>query len=272
MWSLSHWLVLSHTTTSPVWSIAAFTQRVITAGPDRWPHRSLENSPSDARRELINCWNHNLGIWLKEPFYSVRKHGSSPALWEGIIIRKSLKGVLTDGLSYTCRSWNTGFRFFALVSLSHSREFPGLFVFFPTTQKFEQVSAKFARRAFQICKIPQQFHIKTPTLAENVQRNVTTSSPQIWELPQEVDIRGQGEWKWKHERETVRKNMVILKRNQEKFQMGNRGPIWNRVAVTLRQDRVEQCGQEKEKGMHKGKRCGADADRCRMQDVCQQRK
>lgn len=135
MWSLSHWLVLSHTTTSPVWSIAAFTQRVITAGPDRWPHRSLENSSSDARQELINCWNHNLGIWLKEPFYSVRKHGSSPALWEGIIIRKSLKGVLTDGLSYTCRSWNTGFEFFALVSLSHSREFPGLFVFFPTTQK-----------------------------------------------------------------------------------------------------------------------------------------
>lgn len=229
MWSLSHWLVLSHTTTSPVWSIAAFTQRVITARPDRWPHRSLENSPSDARRELINCWNHNLGIWLKEPFYSIRKHGSSPALWEGIIIRKSLKGVLTDGLSHTCRSWNT-------------------------------------------MKIPQQFHIKTSTHAENVPQNVTTSSPQTWELPQEADIRGQGEWKWKNERETVRKNMVILKRNQEKFQMGNRGPIWHRVAVTLRQDRVEHCAQEKEKGMHKGKRCGADADRCRMQDVCQQRK
>lgn len=51
--------------------------------------------------------------------------------------------------------------------------------FSPQRKKFEQVSAKFARRAFQICKIPQQFHIKTPTLAENVQRNVTMSSPQI---------------------------------------------------------------------------------------------
>lgn len=214
MWSLSHWLVLSHTTTSPVWSIASFTQ---TATPDRWPHRSLENSPSDAHRELINCWNHNLGIWLKEPLYSIRKHGSAPALCKGIIIRKSLKGVLTDRLSHTCRSWNTELYFNALVSLSHSREFPGLFVFFPPTQKFEQVSTKFAKRAFQICKIPQQFYIKTPTHAENVQQNVTMSSPQIWELPQEVDIRGQGEWKWKYEMETVRKNMVILKRNQEKF-------------------------------------------------------
>lgn len=145
MWSLSHWLVLSHTTTSPVWSIAAFTQRVITAMPDRWPHRSLENSSSDARRELINCWNHNLGIWLKEPLYSIRKHGSSPALCEG---------MLTDGLSHTCRSWNTELYFFALVSLSHSREFPGLFVFFPPTQKFEQVSAK---KHFKSAKYPSSF-------------------------------------------------------------------------------------------------------------------
>lgn len=142
----------------------------------------------------------------------------------------------------------------ALVSLSHSREFPGLFVFPPPpqTQKFEQSSAKFAKRAFQICKIPQQFRIKTPTHAEKVQWNVTTSSPQKWEPPQEVDIRGRGEWKWRFERQTVRKIMVILKRNQEKFQMGNRGPIWNRVAVTLRQDGAEHCAQEKRKACTKG--------------------
>lgn len=134
------------------------------------------------------------------------------------------------------------------------------YLYFSPNAKIQKVSAKFAKQAFQIWKIPQQFHIKTPAHAENVQRNVTTSSPQIWELPQEVDIRGQGEWKWKYERETVRKNMVILKRNQEKFQMGNRGPISHRVAVTLREDRVEHCAQEKEKGMHEGKWCGADAD------------
>lgn len=75
--------------------------------------------------------------------------------------------------------------------------------------------------------------------------------------PREVDIRGQGEWKWRFggysEGERLIKNMVIVRRNQDKFQMRNRGPIWNRVAVTLRQDRAGHCAQEKEKSMHRGK-------------------
>lgn len=58
----SHWLELSHTNTSPVWSISALTRRVITANPDGWPHRSLEQSPKDGQWQLINCRNHNLGI------------------------------------------------------------------------------------------------------------------------------------------------------------------------------------------------------------------
>lgn len=47
--------------------------------------------------------------------------------------------------------------------------------------------------------------------------------------------------------------MANAKRNQEKFQIGNRGPIWSRVVGTLGQDRVGHCEQEKGKGMHKGK-------------------
>lgn len=47
--------------------------------------------------------------------------------------------------------------------------------------------------------------------------------------------------------------MVNAKRNQENFQIGNRGPIWSRVVGTLGQDRVGHCEQEKGKGMHKGK-------------------
>lgn len=58
---LFHWLVSSHTTTSPVWSISALTKRVITARPDVWPHSS-----SDAQWGSINCWNRGLGALMKE--------------------------------------------------------------------------------------------------------------------------------------------------------------------------------------------------------------
>lgn len=73
---LFHWLVLGRTTTSPVWSIYALTQRAITARPDVWPHSSPENSPSDAWWVLINCWNHKLGAQWKKPSSSSRMQGS----------------------------------------------------------------------------------------------------------------------------------------------------------------------------------------------------
>lgn len=86
----------------------------------------------------------------------------------------------------------------------------------------------------------------------------------------EADIRGQGEWKLRFNGysngETFKKNiyMVIVKRSQEKFQMGN----ICRVVVTLREDRAGHCEQEKGKGMHKGKWCGTEPTQtnigCRM--------
>lgn len=87
---------------------------------------------------------------------------------------------------------------------------------------------------------------------------------------QEADIRGQGEWKLRFDGQSNGGDIffcvlisLMWKETRRNFKWET-GPIWSRVVVTPRQDYE----QEKGKGMHKGKWCGAELTQtnigCRM--------